>query len=146
MTIRRYAALALCFSVLTAGSAVAKTARHPHHATRHTIHRSDVRYAQGFYDYRAASPVREEFQDGPRARWHREGRFDRDFHREQREGMVVENLRSGDFTGGVGYGLNGDVPSFTDGYGQTHFFVGSFRRMPPGARFGAPRPAFRRGF
>ena len=55
---------------------------------------------------------------------------------------MVENLRSGDFTGGVGYGADGDVPSFVDGYGQTHFFVGSFRRMAPvPRRFGAPRHA-----
>ena len=152
MTIRRYAALALCFGVLTAGSAVAKTARH--HVVRHETHRSDVRYAQGFYDYRAASEVREEFQDGPRGQWHRDERWQRDFHRERREGMVVENLRSGDFTGGVGYGLNGDVPSFVDGFGQTHFFVGNFRRMTPvpgrfgASRFGGPRfgGGFRGGF
>ena len=137
MTIRRYAALALCFSVLTAGGAVAKTTRHP--VVRHAVHRSDVRYAQGFYDYRAQSEVREEFLDTPRMRWQRGGRFERDFHRGDHEDMVVENLRSGDFTGGVGYGLNGDVPSFVDGFGETHFFVGSFRRMGPMSRFGAPR-------
>jgi hypothetical protein len=143
LTIRRYAALALCFSVLTAGVAVARTPPHAHHVTRHAIHRSDVRYAQGFYDYRAASAVREEFRDDSRARWHRDGRFDQGSYREGREGMVVENLRSGDFTGGVGYGLDGDVPSFVDGFGQTHFFVGSFRRMAPvPGRFGAPRPGF----
>lgn len=145
MTIRRYAALALCLSVLTAGAAVAKTTRH--HAPRHAVHhRSDVRYAQGFYDYHAASTVREEFQDGYGPRWRRDDGFGRDAYREHRDGMVVENLRSGDFTGGVGYGLNGDVASFVDGFGQTHFFVGNFRRMAPGTRFGAPRPGFHRGF
>src|SRR5262249_34990824 len=115
-------------------------------------HRSvDVRYAQGFYDYRAASTVREEFRDGPR--WSRDERFDRhDFYNERYDSRVVETLRSGDFTGGVGYGLNGDVPSFVDGFGQTHFFVGSFRRLAPvpgrfGAqRFGGPRGGFRGGF
>ena len=110
------------------------------------VHRhTDVRYAQGFYDYRAASAVREEFRDGARARRYRDGRFERrDFYRARHDGMVVRTLNSGDFSGGVGYGLNGDVPSFTDGYGQTHFFVGSFRRMAP--RFGAPRPGAHRGF
>lgn len=147
MTIRFYAALALSLSVLMAGPAVAKTARH--HMARHITHRNtDVRYAQGFYDYRAASPVREEFRDGSRTRWYREEYFDRrDFYRDRREGMVVENLNGGDFTGGVGYGLNGDVPSFVDGFGQTHFFVGSFRRMAPmPGRFGTPRPGFRGRF
>jgi hypothetical protein len=46
-------------------------------------------------------------------------------YRERRE--VVENLR-GDFTGGVGYGPDGGA-SFVDGYGQRHYFVGSFRAM-----------------
>ena len=135
--------LAVSFAVLAAGGAAAKTT-HPvrHHRVAH--HRAaDVRYAQGFYDYRAASAVREEFRDASRGRW----RDDRTYGRtERRGGMVVENLRSGDFTGGVGYGLNGDVPSFTDGFGQTHFFVGSFRAMGPRAHFGAPRPGFGHGF
>ena len=145
MTIRFCAALALSFTVLMAGSAGAKPAHPMHHKARHMIHRTDVRYAQGFYDYRAASAVREEFRDGPRIGWHR-GFAHRDFYSERRESRVVENLRSGDFTGGVGYGLNGDVPSFVDGFGQTHFFVGSFRGMAPRPGFGAPRPGFQRGF
>ena len=136
-----YTFLALSCALLTAGPAAAKTVHHTHHVVRHMVHRHvDVRYAQGFYDYRSASRVREEFHDGPTMRWQGGGHWDhRDFHRESRGGMVVENLRSGDFTGGVGYGVNGDVPSFVDGYGERHFFVGSFRRM-------APRPAFHRGF
>ena len=74
MTIRFQAVLALCFSVLTVGSAAAKTTPHTHHTARHVAHRkADVRYAQGVYDYRAASRVREEFRDGPGAR---DGRFD----------------------------------------------------------------------
>lgn len=141
MTIRICTALALCFSFAMAGGVAAKPAHPVHHKARHVAHRNmDVRYAQGFYDYRSAGMVREEFQDGPDPRWDRGGRFDRrDTYRERYDGRVVENLRSGDFTGGVGYGLNGDVPSFTDGFGQTHFFVGSFRRMAPMGRFGAPR-------
>jgi hypothetical protein len=146
VTIRICAALALCFSFTVGGGVAAKPAHPVHHNTRHVAHRNmDARYAQGFYDYRAAGMVREEFRDGPDARWYRGGHFDRrdfhreDFYREQYDGRVVENLRTGDFTGGVGYGLNGDVPSFVDGFGQTHFFVGSFRRMAPMGRFGAPR-------
>jgi hypothetical protein len=143
MTIRLCAVLALSFTVLTVGTAGAKTASHMHHAKRHTAHRSaDVHYAQGFYDYRAAGVVREEFREDPDSRWYRGDR--RDFYREQYDGRVVENLRSNDFTGGVGYGLNGNVPSFVDGFGQTHFFVGSFRRMAPMGRFGAPRFGGRR--
>ena len=141
MTIRICAALALCFSVAMAGGVMAKPAHPTHPNARHAAHRSvDVRYAQGFYDYRAAGAVREEFRDDRDWRWSRGERFDRrDFMRERYDGRVVENLRSGDFTGGVGYGLNGDVPSFVDGFGQTHFFVGSFRRMAPMGRFGPPR-------
>ena len=138
MTIRIYAALALCFTFAMAGGVAAKPTHPVHHKTRHVAHGDmDVRYAQGFYDYRAAGAVREEFRDGSDARWYRSGHFDRrDSYRERYDGRVVENLRSGDFTGGVGYGLNGDVPSFVDGFGQTHFFVGSFRRMAPKGRFG----------
>jgi len=146
MTIRLCLALALSFTVLAAGAADAKTTSNAHHAKRHVArHSSDVRYAQGFYDYRAAGAVREEFRDAPDRRWYRNEGFDtgqsyrEDFYRERYDSRVVENLRSGDFTGGVGYGLNGDVPSFVDGFGQTHFFVGSFRRMAPTGRFGAPR-------
>ena len=130
MAARFYAALAL--GVLLAGPALAKPTHPVHHAARHAAHRAaDLRYAQSFYDYRSASAVRDEFYD------------------QRREGMVVENLRSGDFTGGVGYGANGDVPGFVDGFGQTHFFVGNFRRMAPLGRFGMPRfggPRFGQGF
>lgn len=157
MTIRLYAALALSFTMLFAGSAGAKSVSHTHHAKRQVVHRNiDVRYAQGFYDYRAQDAVREEFRDGPGRQW-RQGRyFDReDFYSERYDSRVVENLRTEDFTGGVGYGLNGDVfggggASFVDGFGQRHFFVGSFRRMAPvPSRFGAPRfggPRFGGGF
>ncbi|MEO7053950.1 MAG: hypothetical protein ABI191_03160 [Rhizomicrobium sp.] len=118
-----------CFSVaigvglalLLIGPATAKTARHIHrtHGERHS--------AQSHYDYRSASPVREEFADAPRGmRPSRDGYFEERFYREQRE--VVENLR-GDFTGGVGYGTDGGA--FVDGYGQAHYFVGSFRQMNP---------------
>ena len=143
MTIRLYALLALSIGVI-AVPAAAKPA-HPIQQARHVRHRADVRTAQGFYDYRASSEVREEFRDGRGWDWRREPAFGRrEFYRGERQGMVIENLRSGDFTGGVGYGLNGDVSGFVDGYGQTHFFVGGFRAMAPGARFGAPRPGFRR--
>ena len=145
MTIRFCAALAFSATVLMVGGAAAKPAHPVHHKPRHAIHRVDVRYAQGFYDYRAAGAVHEEFRDGPRTGWRR-GFEHRDFYSEQRESRVVENLRSSDFTGGVGYGVNGDVPGFVDGFGQTHFFVGDFRRMAPRPGFGAPRPGFHRGF
>ena len=147
MAARFYAALAL--GVLLSGPALAKTTHPVHHAARHAAHRAaDLRYAQSFYDYRSASAVREEFRDS--ASWRRDDYFERDeFYDQRREGMVVENLRSGDFTGGVGYGANGDVPGFVDGFGQTHFFVGNFRRMAPLGRFGMPRfggPRFGQGF
>ena len=95
----------------------------PHHAkaAHHFKHRS----ARLHYDYRIADLVREEFADAPREHWMRESRerYDSRYdYRERRE--VIENLR-GDFTGGVGYGADG----FVDGYGQRHFFVGSFRQM-----------------
>jgi hypothetical protein len=74
--------------------------------------------------------VREEFIDAPRGRWmsSRMRHFDGYAVEGGRKGRVVENLR-GDFTGGVGYGANGNA--FVDGYGQTHFFVGGFRGMNP---------------
>src|SRR5215469_7765966 len=142
VTTRFCAALALGLGVLMAGPAMAKPVHPAHHAARHAVHRNkDVRYAQGFYDYRAASIVHEGFRDSGSMRWHRGRAFDRHdyFYGERRDERVVENLRSGDFTGGVGYGVNGDVPSFVDGFGQTHFFVGNFRGMAPGSRFDAPR-------
>jgi hypothetical protein len=121
--IRLYAALAGAgLALLLTGPAMAKPVRHHAHrahADRHTT--------QSHYDYRAAGVVREEFIDAPRGHWMRPGRqFDAYAYEERYEGRVVENLR-GDFTGGVGYGANGDA--FVDGYGQTHFFVGSFRSM-----------------
>ena len=159
MIVRVYAALALSFTLLSAGFAEAKTTAPVHHAKRHAAHRSvDVRYAQGFYDYRAAGAVHEAFRDSRGGDWYRDRHFHgrdfraQEFYGERRGGMVVENLSSGDFSGGVGYGLNGDVPSFVDGFGQTHFFVGNFRRMAPvpgrfGApHFGGPRGGFHGGF
>jgi hypothetical protein len=138
VTIRFHAALALGLGILLAAPAFAKPAHPNHHATRHRG--ADVRYAQSFYNYRSASEVREEFREGPRSSRRHDGHFGRgDFYRRGRDAMVVENLRTGDFTGGVGYGANGDVPYFVDGYGQSHFFVGGFRRMAPTGRFGAPR-------
>jgi hypothetical protein len=107
-------------ALLLIGPATAKTARHAH-GERHS--------AQSHYDYRSAGLVREEFADAPPGSWmrpSRDGYFEERTYREHRE--VVENLR-GDFTGGVGYGADGGA--FVDGYGQTHFFVGSFRRMNP---------------
>lgn len=145
MTSRLFAILlGAGLAILSAAPASAKPVHHvAHHASRRG---ADVRYAQTTYDYRSASSVREEFLGAPRTRWYRDPDFDRrEFYRGWREGTVVEDLK-GDFTGGVGYGANGDVPSFVDGYGQTHFFVGSFRRNAP-MRFGAPRitgPGFRR--
>jgi hypothetical protein len=125
---------------LLAGPALAKDARpaHPHRTPSHAVHhrRADLEYAQSYYDYRSASSVREEFLDGPRC-----GRFDRyGDRRDRHDGLVVENLR-GDFDGGVGYGADGGM-SFTDGYGQVHFFTGGFAPrfgFRPGHRF-VPRP------
>ena len=127
--------MAAGLAMLTAASA-----KPVHHASRHASHRgADVRYAQSHYDYRSASSVREEFLDAPPTGWYRDRDFGwREFHHHWREETVVEDLK-GDFTGGVGYGVNGDVPSFVDGFGQTHFFVGGFRRNAPPMRFSAPR-------
>jgi hypothetical protein len=118
-----YAALAGAgLALLLADPAMAKPVRHHAHRT-HT----DRHIAQSHYDYRSASAVREEFIDAPRGHWMRpDHHFDAYAYEERYEGRVVENLR-GDFTGGVGYGADGGA--FVDGYGQTHFFVGSFRRM-----------------
>ncbi len=135
-------------AVLLAGPALAKDARpaHPHRGTSQAVHhrRADLEYARSYYDYRSASSVREEFVDVPRY-----GRFDRygDRH-DGHDGLVVENLQ-GDFNGGVGYGADGAM-SFTDGYGQVHFFTGGFAPrfgFRPGHRL-APRPGanFRPGF
>lgn len=127
MRIGIYAALAAA-ALLLSGPAMAKPA-HPR-AKTHPV-RTDRHHAQSHYDYRSASIVREEFRDVPRGHWMRPSHAYRSggyTYEEQRDSRVVENLR-GDFTGGVGYGANGDA--FVDGYGQTHFFVGSFRAMNP---------------
>ncbi len=157
MKIRLYAVLAgASLAVLLASPALAK---HPKpvrtHRAAHAVHHGEAgrRYAQSYYDYRSSSLVREEFIDAPRRPWMEaphDGRFGRyDGYRDGRDGLVVENLR-GDFTGGVGYGADGDAASFVDGYGQRHFFVGNFRGMLHGpGRFGPPPrvgQGFRRGF
>ncbi len=122
MRIRFHAVVGAGLALLLIGPAMAKPARHVHraHGERHS--------AQSHYDYRSASPVREEFADAPHGYWlrSRDQGFDRYAYQERRE--VVENLR-GDFTGGVGYGADGNA--FVDGYGQTHFFVGGFRPLNP---------------
>ncbi len=122
MKFRLYAVLASAsLALLLTVPAMAAPAQHhakvPHHSKHHS--------ARLHYDYRTADSVREEFADAPRGHWMRESRerYDSRYDfRERRE--VVDNLR-GDFTGGVGYGTDG----FVDGYGQTHYFVGSFRSM-----------------
>ena len=119
MNIRFYAVLA-SLALLLAAPAMAASAQH-HAKAHHFKHHS----ARLHYDYRTADSVREEFADAPRGHGMRESRESYDSrydYRERRE--VVDNLR-GDFTGGVGYGTDG----FVDGYGQTHYFVGSFRSM-----------------
>jgi hypothetical protein len=138
--IRLYAVLASLTLLLTA-PAMAAPAQHHAKAAHHS--------ARLHYDYRTADSVREEFAGAPRGHWMRESRerYDSRYdYRERRE--VVGNLR-GDFTGGVGYGADGGA-GFVDGYGQTHFFVGSFRQMnrPPLGPY-APRgfaPSRGRGF
>ena len=148
MKIRLYALLA-GLAIVLAGPAAAKPVHH-HAKAAHRNH-IDRQYAQSYYDYRSASSVREEFIDTPGGRWmsaSREDYFgDAGDYRERQGGLVVENLR-GDFTGGVGYGTDGDAASFVDGFGQTHFFVGSFRRMPhrPGHFGPMPGPRFGQGF
>ena len=126
MKIGFYAALAGAgLALLLSGPVMAKPA---HHAKAHRAH-ADRHYAQSTYNYRSASVVREEFIDAPRGPWMRPWRgrhYGGYAYEERRDSRIVENLR-GDFTGGVGYGAN----AFVDGYGQTHFFVGSFRGMNP---------------
>jgi hypothetical protein len=127
--IRLYAVLA-SLTLLLAGPAMAKPV---HHAKAHAVHRRHINRhsAQSRYDYRTADVVREEFADGPRGRriMASRDRYDGSAdYRSQQDGLVVENLR-GDFTGGVGYGTDGSAASFVDGFGQRHFFVGSFRQM-----------------
>jgi hypothetical protein len=121
--VKLFAALAGASLVLLMAAPVTAKPAHPIH------HTAGWHHAQVHYDYRSASLVREEFIGAPGARWMRASRehsFDRHAYRERRGRQVVENLR-GDFTGGVGYGADG----FVDGYGQTHYFVGSFRSMNP---------------
>ena len=128
MKIGFYAALAGgVLALLLSGPATAKPAHHGHHIKTSRAH-ADRQYAQSYYNYRSASVVREEFTDAPREHWARPWRERGYAYEARREGRVVEDLR-GDFTGGVGYGANGDA--FVDGYGQTHFYVGSFRAMNP---------------
>lgn len=133
MRIGFYAVLAgTGLALLMSGAATAKSAHPTHHIkVRHAkVHRlpADRAYAQSTYNYRSASLVREEFVDVPRGYWIRPAHGFGRYEERQSDGRVVENLR-GDFTGGVGYGATGDA--FVDGYGQTHFFVGSFRGMNP---------------
>jgi hypothetical protein len=104
-----------CLTVISAGlvlltlPAPAKPVKHDRHA--------DVKYAQSYYDYHSASSVREAFDAAPPRAWHQgHPGYRRD---ELGKRQVVESL-TGDFTGGVGYGANGDM-SFVDGYGQVHF-------------------------
>ena len=131
MRIGFYAALAGgALALLLSGPAMAKPTRHVHHTKTVRPH-SDRQYVQSHYNYRSASVVREEFIDAPRGRWMRpwrERHYDGYAYEERRDSRIVENLH-GDFTGGVGYGANGNA--FVDGYGQTHFFVGGFRGMNP---------------
>jgi len=127
MRIGFYAVLAgSALAFLLGGMAMAKSVPPAHHAKAHRP-QADRRYAQSYYNYRSASAVREEFIDAPRGRRMRPS-YGGYAYEERRDGRVVENLR-GDFTGGVGYGVNGNA--FVDGYGQTHYFVGSFRGMNP---------------
>ena len=155
MKIRLCAVLAgASLAILLAGPATAKAVHHPAKAHAARRDHSGRHYAQSGYDYRSASSVREEFIDAPRGRWMdaSRDRYDNGYdYRDRQDGLVVENLR-GDFTGGVGYGADGGAASFVDGYGQTHFFVGSFRqmnRLPHGPympnRF-APSQGFHRRF
>jgi len=148
MKIRFYAVLA-SLAILLAGSAAAKPVHHPVKAQAAHRDHTGRYYAQSYYDYRSASFVREEFIDAPRGRWMgaSRDRYDSGYdYRERHDGLVVENLR-GDFTGGVGYGTDGGA-GFVDGYGQTHFFVGSFRQMNrlPRGPFMPNRFAPSRGF
>ncbi len=120
VSFRLYAVLAgVGIALLPAGPAAAKPVRPAHHAAAAPRAHADRHYAQSHYNYRSQNLVREEFIDAPRGR-----SFDRHACCERRE--VVEHLR-GDFTGGVGIGADG----FVDGYGQMHYFVGSFRPMSP---------------
>jgi hypothetical protein len=124
-----FIAAGACLCLLLAAPVTAKPARHGHPAMaqRTDNNHSGRDYAQSFYNYRSQSVVREEFRDDADGRWMHTRRDRHDWaYRERRDGLVIENLRGG-FSGGVGYGEDG----FTDGYGQTHYFVGSFRQMNP---------------
>lgn len=132
MRIGIYAAMAGgALALLISAPAMAKSARPAHHAPVHSAktHRAqpDRQYAKSHYNYRSASVVREAFTGVPHGmRSWRERHYGGYAYEERHDSRVVENLR-GDFTGGVGYGADG----FVDGYGQTHFYVGSFRGMNP---------------
>ncbi len=121
-----------CLTVISAGlvllalPALARPVKHDRHA--------DVKYAQSYYDYHSASSVHEAFDSAPPWAWYQGHRGSR--REESGKYRVVESLK-GDFTGGVGYGTNGDV-SFVDGYGQVHFYSGFAPQNPIGKlnRFG----------
>jgi hypothetical protein len=136
------------FAMLLAGPALAKPVHA--HAPAHRVHHAHagLRYAQSYYNYQSASSVRESFRDGPTRSWRQapRGRWQGGAYRGRQDDLVVENLR-GDFNGGVGYGTDGDL-SFTDGYGQIHFFTGSFaHRAGFGShRFGPQRFGMQPGF
>ncbi|HEY4274018.1 MAG TPA: hypothetical protein VGM68_00920 [Rhizomicrobium sp.] len=89
------------------------------------------RQTRSHYSYALAHSVREGFREMPQGRYHsREDFYAARESYYRQSGEIVENLR-GDFTGGVGAGAD----AFIDGYGQTHFYVGSFRglnRLPHG--------------
>ena len=127
MTIRRYAALALCFSVLTAGSAVAKTVRQAHQprVTRSIAAMSIMPRASMIIVPQAS--VREEFRDGSPRRWYRDGRIDQGDYRDHREGMVVENLRTV-ISPAASAMAQWRCPSFVDGYRSNALLR---RQFPP---------------
>lgn len=143
-----------CFCAILAGlflqayPAVAKQARASRQTAAKTTVTADVKYAQSHYNYRSASSVREAFDNAPPRTGTRTWCDGSSRHRRAvstRPGdRVVENL-TGDFTGGVGYGTNGDV-GFVDGYGQVHFYTGGFQpRIPLGGPY-RPGMTFGRGF
>ena len=130
--------------ILLAHPALAKQAQASRQTAAKATVKADVQYAQSHYDYRSASSVREAFDHAPSHAkfWpgHDGHPGHHSFHSARRGDRVVEHL-TGDFTGGVGYGTNGDV-GFVDGYGQIHFYAGFQPRIPfgrpvrPGMTFG----------
>ncbi len=130
-----------CVTVISAGLVLLALPALAKPAKPNQNHRADVKYAQSHYDYHSASSVREAFDAAPRRAWHGGHRgFD---HNGSDGRRVVESLK-GDFTGGVGYGANGDA-GFVDSYGQVHFYSGFAPQNPIGRlhRFGmgfSPRP------